>query len=58
MKILECSGPNCGERRISWSNPYVKRGVRKIEVPDEVKVAFCSIECKFYYDAANKGEQE
>ena len=54
-KFVICSGPNCDKKRIHWENPETPRGPQYIEVPiDYDGPAFCSLECKMYYDARKK----
>ena len=52
MKKLPCSGSGCSNRRKHYES-MDPRGIIYVEVPDEYEgKAFCSIECRVYYNAA------
>lgn len=54
MKKLKCSGLGCETKRAHHEEPDTPRGPQYIDVPDPVTRAFCSLECKMYFEGANK----
>jgi len=59
FKLIDCSGPHCAERRIHHERPDTPRGIQSVRVPQNyVGPAFCSIECRMYWQGQQRMEKE
>ena len=59
MKKVLCSNPSCAGRRAHYERPEVNRRHQMVEVPETFEGrAFCSIECRVYYEGYQRANKE
>jgi hypothetical protein len=50
-KLVICSGPGCQGRRVHYEQQDTPRGPQYVEMPEDKKRGFCSLECATYAGA-------